>query len=182
MRRNRLADAFLLIPALLAVLAEDVLWRAVSALLRWVRRLGPLQRLHARISRLPPGVALPLFLVPEAASRGGWLASAWLLLHGAVQEAMLVYVVTKLIAGLSALWVYRACEPALLRVRWFARVHGMVLQLRGTARAWRAAVLPGGGRFMMLRQRLRIGPARAPAHGEANHVQRTETIGGQPAR
>ncbi len=162
MRRNRLADALLLIPVLLAVLAEDVVWRAASTVLGGVRRLGPLQRLHVRIARLPPGVALPLFLVPEAASRGGWVASAWLLLHGAVQEAMLVYVGTKLIAGLSALWVYQACEPALLRVRWFARLHGMAQRLRGQIRAWRGSMLPGGGRFMVLRGRLRIGPARPP--------------------
>jgi hypothetical protein len=162
MRRNRLADALLLIPVLLAVLVEDVLWRAASTVLGGVRRLGPLQRLHVRVARLPPGVALPLFLVPEVASRGGWLFSAWLLLQGAVQEAMLVYIVTKLFAGLSAVWIYQACEPALLRVRWFARMHGMVWRLRGAVHAWRGAVLPRGGRFMVLRQRLRIGPGRAP--------------------
>ncbi len=165
MRRNRLADALLLIPVLLAVLAQDVLWRAASALLNGVRRLGPLQRLHVRIARLPPGVALPLFLVPEAASRGGWLFSAWLLLHGAVQEALVVYVLTKLFATLSAVWIYQASEPALLRVRWFARMHDMVWRLRGAARAWHGTVLPRGGRFMVLRQRLRIGPARSPARG-----------------
>jgi hypothetical protein len=103
-----------------------------------------------------------MFLVPEVASRGGWIVSAWLLLQGAVQEAMLVYVVTKLLAGLSALWIYQACEPALLRVGWFARMHGMGQRLHGSVRRWRGAVLPGGGRFMRLRQRLRIGPARSP--------------------
>ena len=161
MRGTRFADALLLVPVLLAVLVQDVLWRPARAILTGVGRLGPMRRLHSRIARLPPWLALPLFLVPEAASRGGWLFSAWLLLHGAVQQAMLVYVLTKLFATLSAVWIYQACEPALLRIRWFARLHASVSQMRTAARDWHASVMPQGGRFMILRQRLRIG-GRAP--------------------
>jgi hypothetical protein len=109
-----------------------------------------MQRLHQRLARLPPGVALPLFLVPEAASRAGWVASAWLLMTGAAWEALLVYVLTKILAGITALWVYRACEPALLGVRWFARLHATGQKMRG-------AMGTASPRFAAARHRVRLG-------------------------
>jgi hypothetical protein len=153
MSRDRLVNALLLVPALVVVLAEDFVLRPIRRGLSRVYRVGVLQRLHQRLARLPPGVALPLFLIPEAASRAGWVASAWLLLQGAAWEALMVYVLTKLLAGVTALWVYRACEPALLRVAWFARLHGMGQRLR-------RSVFPPNSRFAAIRQRVRVATLR----------------------
>ena len=126
MRPHRILRTLLLPLAWVAGATEH----AVGAVLRRAERIAPLQRLHRRMAGLPPTLALPLFLVPEAASRGGWFASAWLLLHGAGWQALLVYGLTKLLAGLTALWIYKACKPALLRVGWFARLHGALRRLR----------------------------------------------------
>jgi hypothetical protein len=130
MSRDRLVNSLLLVPALVVVAVEACVLRPATVLLDWLHRVPLMHRLHNRLAQLPPGVALPLFLVPEALSRAGWLASAWLLMGGAAWQALMVYVLTKLFAGLSALWVYRACEPALLRVRWFARLHEAGQRLR----------------------------------------------------
>ncbi len=114
----------------------------------------PLARLRAAIGRLPPALALPLFLVPELCSRGGWAMSAWLLWQGHAGRAMAVYAATKLLAGGSALWIYAACEPALLRIPWFAATHG-------AATRWRRAAL---ARFGKWRLRARsAAPAPLPA-------------------
>ncbi len=153
MCRDRLVNALLLVPAFTVVMAEDLVVRPIGNALNRIHRVGVLQRLHQRLGRLPPGVALPLFLVPEVASRAGWLASAWLLLNGAAWEALMVYVLTKLLAAVTALWVYRACEPALLRVAWFARVHGMGQRMR-------RAVFPPNSRFAAARRRVRVTTAR----------------------
>ena len=153
MRRDRLLDALLLPPAILVVLAEEGIVRPFAAVLDRVHQVGPLQRLHHRLSRLPPGVALPLFLIPEAASRAGWLASAWLLVTGAAWQALLVYTLTKIIAGMTALWVYQACEPALLRVAWFARLHAR-------AAAGRQRLQHSSTRFAAVRRRVRLAASR----------------------
>ena len=43
---------------------------------------------------------------------------------------------TKIIAGGLAIWTYMACEPALLRVRWFRLLHGWVMVVRERALVW----------------------------------------------
>jgi hypothetical protein len=137
------ADLLFLLPALAVVLVQDILWRRGTAVAVALGRFGPLPRLRAWLGRQPPAIALPLFLVPEICSRGGWLVSAWLLLQGEPLEAVMLYGGTKLIAGLSALWIYVACEPALLRVRWFAWCRTIVLDSVTTLRQ---AVAPSTAR------------------------------------
>lgn len=136
---------------------------------RWIALWPPLKRLHDRVGRLPVGIALPLFLVPELCSRSGWLVSAWLLLHGHPGRAIVIYVVTKLIAGSLALWVCSACLPALLRVRAFAAVHKAAMDMQHTMRAW--AGQHAGSRFSRtvaeLRSRWVRPGSSTPAPGSA---------------
>lgn len=131
--RRRFARRFdwpLLLAALLVVLLEDVLWAGAKALLHATVRLCGLHRLHAWLGRLPPGVAVTLFLIPEAASHLGSLAAAVMLVEWGWTPAAIFYVATKLIATGLAVWIYSACEPSLLTVAWFARAHGWVMAKR----------------------------------------------------
>lgn len=142
MRRMPSAEGLKLAMAVVLLLASDGfgwLWRRVAAGLARAARLGWLPRLRARIARLPPAVALPLFLVPELCSRSGWIVSVWLLVQGEPGTAILVYAASKLVAGLTALWIYCACEPALMRVRWFAAT---TLRLRAAVAAIRFQMRP----------------------------------------
>ena len=113
---------------------------AVRPVMQAIGRFPPLARLRAAIGRLPPGLALPLFLAPELCSRGGWAGSAWLLLSGYPWRAAALYGATKILAGGTALWIYAACEPALLRVAWFAALHSSLGRMRRSVvapvRAW----------------------------------------------
>ena len=131
--------------AWIVVIGADVVRPRVQGLGRRIGAWPPLARLHAALGRLPAAVALPLFLVPEACSRLGWLASAWLLLHGEAWRALAVYAGTKLIAGSLALWIFAACLPSLMRVRAFAAVHAWAVQARFAAAAWIGR--QGSGRF-----------------------------------
>ena len=153
MRRDRVLNGLLMVPAILVVVIEDYAIRPAAALVERAHRVAILQRLHHRLARLPPGVALPLFLIPEITSRAGWFASAWLLLTGAAWQALIVYTLTKIIAGITALWVYQACEPALLRVAWFARMHA-------AAGRWRQSLRHSSSRFATLRRRVRLATMR----------------------
>jgi hypothetical protein len=101
-----------------------------QAILHIVGRCPPLARLHAALARLPPLAALLLFLVPELCNRTGWVVSVWLLLSGHPGRAMAIYAATKVLAGGTALWIYVACEPALLRIPLFAALHRVMGQVR----------------------------------------------------
>lgn len=125
---HRLRDAILLPFALLLVLFESFL----QGLARLVRHFGPLRRLEAILARLPPWAILPLFLIPEAMSHVGGFYAAYLLAQRQYVAATLVAVLIKGVGLVIALWIYQACRPALMTIRWFAWVHGKV----EAARAW----------------------------------------------
>ncbi len=149
MRRLPLAEGLTLLTAIVVVvLADSLRWLWLTSAAASVRlgRWRRLLRLRARVARLPPGVALPLFLVPELCSRCGWIVSAWLLLGGETLLALLVYAGSKLVAGVAAVWIYQACEPALMQIRWFAALSHRMSAM-GTA--LRSRLLPGhdGGGF-----------------------------------
>ena len=132
----RTAERLLIRAMAAASILRSFTWPIMQAVGRW----PPLARLHAALARMPPWLALPMFLVPELCSRAGWVASVWLLLAGHPGRAMAAYVVTKILAGGTALWIYFACEPALLRVGPFAAAHRTLGRFRraatGRLRAW----------------------------------------------
>lgn len=125
-----LLDVVLLVPALLLVLGEHVLWQGSRAVLRALAGLPLVKALHLWLGLLPPSLALPLFLIPEVFSHASEFGTAFLLAKGHVAAATLLVVLGKGVATLFLVWIYQACEPALLRVRWFARVHHAVLRAR----------------------------------------------------
>ena len=122
--------------AFATVIAVDVAWPFVRRLGSAITSWPPLARLRERAGRLPVAIALPLFLIPEACSRFGWVVSVWLALHGQPWRGLAVYVATKLIAGSLALWICAACLPVLLRVRWFATAHQALLAAQLSAASW----------------------------------------------
>ncbi|MGC8475099.1 MAG: hypothetical protein ACP5NP_01975 [Acetobacteraceae bacterium] len=130
----RSLDMLLFIPALLYVLTEHVLWAGARALLRGLGAVALVQAAQAWLGLLPPLAALPVFLVPEVFSHASELWAAVLLARGHLLAAGLMAVLGKGLATIVLVWIYHACEPALLRVRWFARAHDAALR-------WRAGLL-----------------------------------------
>lgn len=140
--RNRPRDLVLLPAALVVVLLEDVVWAGARALLRLLNRLPPVRRLDAWLRTLPGWAALPLFLLLEVLGRAGELWAVTLLVRGHAASAAITYVWVRLLGTLAAVFVYHACEPALLRYPWFVTVLGWVRRVRDWALAriapWRA--------------------------------------------
>jgi hypothetical protein len=173
---SRGLDLLLLLPALLLVVMEHVLWAGSRAILRGVAGLGATRATQLWLGLLPPHAAVPLFLVPELCSHGAGIWATVLLARGHAVTATLIAVLCKGVATLVLVWIYQSCEPALLRVAWFARVHNSVLAARrwvldrvmpwheAALRRLRATVARAGRtgqRFQHLRTRLAFGLASA---------------------
>jgi hypothetical protein len=126
---RRLRDGVLLPLALLLVAFEIGLQAGARLLRRW----EPVRRLEALLARLPPWAILPLFLIPEGMSHIGGFYAAYLLAHRKILAATLVAVLVKGVGVLIALWIYQACRPALMTIRWFAWAHGKVEAARDWA-------------------------------------------------
>jgi len=168
--RLYLLDLALLPVAGLAGVVQHVIWPGWRALLAAFERTRPVQSLRRVLARSSPLLALPLFLVPEIAGHAGTVVAAVLLAQGHLMAASLVYALSRLLALLMLLAIWEACAPVLLRLRWFAWTHDLVLRLRHRLRlrlAWRRRQLqrvfpahPGSWgellaiRFQLLRMRL----------------------------
>lgn len=135
MRRRALLDAILLPTALVVVVLEDVVWAGLKLVLRQLAALPALKRLEARLGRLSGWAALPVFLVPELIGRIGEFWAVALLVGGHVAAAVWVYAGVRLVSTLIAVFVYHACEAALLRLRWFAAMVGWLARVRDWAKA-----------------------------------------------
>jgi hypothetical protein len=119
---RRLRDAVLLPLALLLVPIDWGLREGSRLLRRW----RPLRRLETRMAKLPAWAILPLFLIPEGMSHDGGFYAAYLLAHRKILAATVVALLIKGVGLLIALWIYQACRPALMTIRWFAWAHGKV--------------------------------------------------------
>ena len=173
-RFRRLLDVALLPAALVVVVFEDVVWAGAKAVLRGLSAFPPIRRLDAWLRMLPGWAALPLFLIPELLGRVGEIWALVLLADGHVVAAAAVYLWVRLLATLIAVFVYHACEAALMRFAWFAWIVRLVLGIRDwalaliapwriTLRAWkqRAPILLAR-RFAAMRRMIaaRLQPSR----------------------
>jgi hypothetical protein len=131
--RRHLLDALLLPVALVVVVLEDVLWAGARAVLRTLARLPQVRGLQRHMGRLPGWAAVPLVMVPEAIARAGEVWAVALLLHGHKVSFLLVYGLVRLVATLLAVFVYQACQQALLEVAWFAALVRWLLATRDWA-------------------------------------------------
>jgi hypothetical protein len=151
---RRLRDAVLLPLALLLVPIDWCIREGSRVLRRW----RPLRQLEARLAGWPAWAILPLFLIPEGMSHAGGFYAAYLLAQRKVLAATAVAVFVKGVGLLIALWIYQACRPALMTIRWFAWAHGKV----EAARHWALAkIRPSWRRARLLLRRLVFGPAAA---------------------
>jgi hypothetical protein len=162
---RRLRDALLLPLALILVPIDWALREGSRALRRW----RPVRRLEALLAGWPAWAILPLFLIPEAIDHAGGFYAAYLLAHRKVLAATAVAVFVKGTGLLIALWIYQACRPALMTIRWFAWAHGKV----EAARDWALdKVGPAWSRARRYLRRLVLGRTAADGEPGAAHAGR----------
>jgi predicted membrane-bound spermidine synthase len=148
MRRwfKRLATPPLLVVAVALVLFEEYLWEWLTGLMARLGRLPVIRELEARVAALPPNGALAVFLLPAVVLFPFKLAAVWAIATGHLLLGLLVLVTAKLAATALLARLYVLCEPALMRVAWFVRIHHWVMRVKAWAHdrleswpAWRMA-------------------------------------------
>ncbi len=133
--RRRITDVLLFPVALLFVLLEGVLWVAARTLLRRLSNLPLLRVLRRWLGTLSGWAALPFFAVPELLGRVGEVWAFALLFHHHVTAAVATYIAVRAVATLIVVYIFQCCEPALMRLRWFAWLMGLAMAARDWARA-----------------------------------------------
>lgn len=143
---EKLVRAIVLAPLVLVVLFEEWGWaplaRVFAALgrLRWV---GPLE---CWIARLSPWAALLAFGLPVLALIPVKLLAIYFFARGDTALGLALVVAAKFAGTALAARLFQLTEPALMQVKWFARLYipwkswknRMLMQFRQSA-PWRAA-------------------------------------------
>jgi hypothetical protein len=121
-------------PLALLILFEEWGWDPLQhALVRLSARLR-LRWLEPRIRALPPWAALALFAVPALLLLPVKLAALWFIGGGHVVLGTLVIIAAKVLGTAIVARLYTLTQTSLLRLRWFALLHGRWL-------AWKARLL-----------------------------------------
>lgn len=118
----------------LLILFEEWGWEPLQAgvaRLAQALRLGGLER---RIARLPPYVALVVTFVPMLLAVPVKLAAVWLIARGQAWLGLVLIVGVKVVGTAVLARLFALTRPALMRLAWFARLHGRW-------RVWKAELL-----------------------------------------
>jgi len=117
---RRCVEAFLA----LLILFEEWGWEPLQRLAARIARLPPLAWLEARIAALPPAAAVAVFLVPALALLPVKLLALWLIGRGQALLGVLLIVIAKVAGTALVARLFHLTQPALMRLAWFARWYG----------------------------------------------------------
>jgi hypothetical protein len=138
----------------LVILFEEWGWEPLQRLLAWIGRWPPLRWIEHGVQRLSPYAALALFGLPTLMLVPVKLGALWLIGKGQVVAGAMVIVSAKVVGTAVVARLYTLTQPALMRLGWFAALHGRwtrwkiaLLDRVRASRPWRAA--------RMLKQRIR---------------------------
>lgn len=131
--------------ATLVFVVEEWLWDNLLGAMRSLGRLPGVRVLEAWIARLPPAGAAFFFLLPTTLLLPVKLIALREIAHGRFLLGAAVILAAKLFATALFARIYVLTQPALMRVRWFVALRGLVLRWRNWAYAqieahplWRA--------------------------------------------
>ena len=135
-----------MLEALLAVIIvfEEWGWRPLAAFLARLAKFGPIARIEAVITRLPPYPALAVFAVPGLLLLPvKLLALAWIA-AGHVVWATLLFIFAKVVGTAIVARIFQLTQPALMQLGWFVKLHDTVMPWKHaiverirTSRTWR---------------------------------------------
>lgn len=128
----------------LVLLFEEWGWQPIQAAMSRLARWHRWAQLEAAIRRLPPWAALCAFATPVLLLLPVKLLALWWLGEGAVWPAMALIIGTKLLSTAIVGRLFTLTLPALMQIRWFARVYPRFKAWKDTwmarvraSRAWR---------------------------------------------
>jgi hypothetical protein len=112
------------------ILIEEWTWDALLGLTSLIGRLPLVRWLEARIAALPPWAAMLVFLVPWSLLLPLKLAALWLLAQGYALFGVSLILLAKIAGTAWAARIFTLTRPALMSIRWFARLHDWVLDFK----------------------------------------------------
>jgi hypothetical protein len=125
---NTLVRWCLSLVGMILVLFEEVLWIWFGSLLSQLSAFAPVAWLERKIRRLPPMLALPLFLLPWLIMLPVKLGALWLIAMGKVVKGVLLFVGGEAFGVAFLARLYDLCRPALHQWRWFVIVEGVLMR------------------------------------------------------
>ncbi len=120
----------------LVILFEEWGWEPLQRLMARLARLPLLRQLEALVARLPPRAALVTFLVPGLALVPVKIAALWLIARGNPLLGVLMVVFAKVAGTAVMARLFALTQPALMRLPWFAAVYGRWAVWKGALLAW----------------------------------------------
>ncbi|HXP95130.1 MAG TPA: hypothetical protein VN809_00360 [Telmatospirillum sp.] len=123
-RLKALISPPLVVVAVLVFLVEEVLWDGLAWTTAALGRWAPVARVEASIRRLPPYLAILLFVVPWMIILPVKLAALWLLATGHAVSGVLLFAGGEVFGVGFLARIYVLCRPALATLSWFLRVEG----------------------------------------------------------
>jgi hypothetical protein len=115
--------AFGVLVALL-LLFEEWGWEPLQRLMARIGRLPVLRQIEALIARLPPWAALVALALPSLLLVPAKLGALWLIASGQKMLGVLAIIFAKLIGTALVARLFALTRPALMQVAWFAALYG----------------------------------------------------------
>src|SRR5262245_35086288 len=127
---KRILTTPLIILAALLMWIEEYLWEHFKVLTAWIAKL-PLIRWFERIlARLPPYPTMLVFLFPGAVLFPFKIGALWLMAHGQFLLGITTIIAAKLVGTAVVARLYVVCQPKLMTIAWFARLHDWLIATR----------------------------------------------------
>ena len=120
---KRLLTPPLIVLAALLMWIEELLWESLKVLTAWVAKFPLFKWAERLIQRLPPYPTMAVFLLPGAVLFPVKLGAVWLMTHGHVLPGIGVIVAAKVVGTAVVARLYVICQPKLMTIGWFARLH-----------------------------------------------------------
>ena len=120
---KKILRALLLAPVALLLLFEEWGWEQLAAGFAALGRLPWWGQLERRITRLPPWAALLVFGVPVGALVPIKLLALYLFGQGHVMLGLGLVLAAKLTGTALAARLFQLTQPALMQLKWFARLY-----------------------------------------------------------
>jgi hypothetical protein len=107
----------------LLILFEEWGWEPLQRLMARIARLPVVRHLEAAIARLPPWAALVVLLLPLLVFVPAKFAAVWLIGSGRPGRGVAALIAAKVIGTAVIARIFALTRPALLTLRWFAALH-----------------------------------------------------------
>ena len=120
---KRLLTPPLIVFAAILMWIEEWLWEHLKVLTAWVAKFPLFKWSERLIQRLPPYPTMAVFLLPGAVLFPVKLGAVWLMTHGQVLLGIGVILAAKVVGTAVVARLYVICQPKLMTIGWFARVH-----------------------------------------------------------